>query len=199
MSPMNPILEAVREGRTDLIPGLLKPLTPPERRELLARLADLRREIRGWDWNHWQERDRIRSGLLVAGVGCHTGAAAAASWIGAPDLRDGEPLPTGLLLGLLADRDPGWLGDLAHRLADRPATAEADYPLIRELVRLAGCPVPTTDAFVHGWVRSIFTMDRARSTHSPLSVVLRQDPYARELVPQLFVTAESPEALHWCS
>nr|WSW57956.1 DUF6493 family protein [Streptomyces sp. NBC_00998] len=199
MDPMDPMLEAVREGRTDLIPRLLKPLTPPERRELLARLADLRREIRGWDWNHWQERDRIRSGLLVAGAGCHTGAAAAASWIGAPDLRDGQQAPTGLLLDVLADRDPGWLGDLAHRLADRPATAEADYPLIRELVRLSGCPVPTTDAFVHGWVRSIFTMDRARSTHSPLSIVLRQDPYARQLVPQLFVTAESPEALHWCS
>ncbi|MFE6844025.1 DUF6493 family protein [Streptomyces sp. NPDC057686] len=196
---MNPILEAVREGRTDLIPGLLEPLTQAERRELLGRLADLRREIRGWDWNHWQERDHIRSGLLVAGVGCHTDAAAAASWIGAPDLRDGQQLPTGLLLGLLADRDPGWLGDLAHRLADLPTTAEADYPLIRELVRLAGCRVPTTDAFVHGWVRSIFTMDRARSTHSPLSIVLRQDPYARELVPQLFVTAQSPEALHWCS
>ncbi|MEV0411477.1 DUF6493 family protein [Streptomyces sp. NPDC050448] len=196
---MNPILDAVREGRTDLIPGLLKPLTAPERRDLLARLADLRREIRGWDWSHWQERDRIRSGLLVAGAGCHTGAAAAAAWIGAPDLRDGRQPPTGLLLDLLADRDPGWLGDLAHRLADRTATAEADYPLIRELVGLAGCPVPTTDAFVHGWVRSIFTMDRARTTHSPLSIVLRQDPYARDLVPLLFVTAESPEALHWCS
>ncbi|MER7466083.1 DUF6493 family protein [Streptomyces sp. NPDC097981] len=196
---MNPILDAVREGRTGLLPGLLKPLTEPGRRELLARLADLRREIRGWDWNRWQERDRIRSGLLVAGAGCHTGAADAASWIGASDLRDGRQPPTGLLLDLLADRDPHWLGELAHHLADRTATAEEDYPLIRELVRLAGCPVPTTDAFVHGWVRSIFTMDRARSTHSPLSVVLRQDPYARELVPLLFVTAESPEALHWCS
>ncbi|WP_405754632.1 DUF6493 family protein [Streptomyces sp. NBC_00073] len=196
---MNPILEAVREGRTDQLPGLLKPLTAPERQELLARLALLRAEIRGWDWSRWRERDRIRSALLVAGAGCHTGATAAADWIGAHDLREGQEFPTGPLLDLLADRDPGWLGELAHHLAENTATAEADYPLVRELVRIADCPVPTTDAFVHGWVQSIFTMDRARSTHSPLSIVLRQDPYARELVPLLFTTAESPEALHWCS
>ncbi|MFB6811883.1 DUF6493 family protein [Streptomyces sp. NPDC056387] len=196
---MNPILDAVREGRTDLLPGLVRPLTAPERQEVLARLAHLRAEMRGWDWSRWRERDRIRSALLVAGAGCHTGASPAASWIGAHDLREGQEFPTGPLLGVLADRDPGWLGELAHRLAERAGTAEEDYPLIRELVRLAGCPVPTTDAFVHGWVRSIFTMDRARSTHSPLSIALRQDPYARELVPLLFATAESPEALHWCS
>lgn len=164
---MNPILEAVREGRTDQLPGLLKPLTAPERQELLARLALLRAEIRGWDWSRWRERDRIRSALLVAGAGCHTGATAAADWIGAHDLREGQEFPTGPLLDLLADRDPGWLGELAHHLAENTATAEADYPLVRELVRIADCPVPTTDAFVHGWVRSIFTMDRARSTHSP--------------------------------
>ncbi|MET9882040.1 DUF6493 family protein [Streptomyces sp. NPDC006430] len=196
---MNPILDAVRDGRTDLIPGLLGPLTPSERRELLTQLVDLRDEIREGDWNRWQERDRIRRGLLVAGAGCHTGANATASWITAPDLRDGRQLPTALLLDLFADRDRRWLADLAHRLADRAETAEADYPLIRELVQRARCPVPTTDAFVHGWVRSIFTMDRARSTHNPLSIALRQDPYARELIPLLFVTAESPEALHWCS
>ncbi|MFE2147751.1 DUF6493 family protein [Streptomyces sp. NPDC059456] len=196
---MNPILDAVREGRTGLLPGLLGPLTAPERQELLARLAHLRAEMRGWDWSRWRERDRIRSALLVAGAGCHTGASPAASWIGAHDLREGQEFPTEPLLGVLADRDPRWLGELAHRLAERTGTAEEDYPLIRELVRRAGCPVPTTDAFVHGWVRSIFTMDRARTTHNPLSIALRQDPYARELVPLLFATAESPEALHWCS
>ncbi|MET9964031.1 DUF6493 family protein [Streptomyces sp. NPDC006326] len=196
---MNTILDTVREGRTDLLPGLVKPLAPTERRMLLTELTALRREVRAWDWDRWQERDRIRAALLVAGAGCHCDTAGTASWIGADELRDGKPLPVGLLLDVLAARDPHWLGELAHRLADRAATAKADYPLIRELVRLAGCPVPTSDAFVHGWIESIFTVDRARTTHHPLSVALRRDPHARELVPLLFETEEPPEALHWCS
>lgn len=194
--PMNDVLDAVRAGRTERLPRLLGPLTPAERRTVLGELTALRREVRGWGWDRGSERDRIRGGLLVAGAGCHTGAAAAAAWIGSRELRDWREPPAALILELLADRDPGWLGDVAHRLAARAATAEADYPLIRELVRLAGCPVPTTDAFVSGWVRSLGPHGPG-GTRLPLSASLRRDPFVRDLVPRLFETAEPPNALLW--
>ncbi|MEV4192932.1 hypothetical protein AB0J65_16330, partial [Streptomyces toxytricini] len=158
------VLEAVRRSAGDTLPALLRPLTPAERRALVPELTALRREVRGWDWSRWQERECIRRGLLLAGAACHTGAAAAASWIAARDLRTDNPARrTALLLDVLADRDPAWLGDIAHRLAARAATAEEDYPLIRELVRRADCPLPTGDAFVHGWVREMSTGGPGRS------------------------------------
>ncbi|WP_329447355.1 DUF6493 family protein [Streptomyces sp. NBC_01426] len=191
--PMNDVLDAVRAGRTERLPALLGPLTPAERRAVLGELTALRREVRGWGWDRGSERDRMRGALLVAGAGCHTGAAAAASWIGSRELRDWREPPAALILELLADRDPKWLGDVAHRLAARAATAEADYPLIRELVRLADCAVPTTDAFVSGWVRSL--VPQGPGARLPLSAALRRDPFVRHLVPRLFETAEPPNAL----
>ncbi|MBW5483926.1 hypothetical protein GPJ59_19070 [Streptomyces bambusae] len=181
------ILDAVRAGRGDRLPALLQPLDVPARRALLTELTALRREVRGWDWNRWQEREEIRPGLLVAGAACQTGAAAAAAWIGARDLRRWGSAPADPLLTVLADRNPAWLADVAHRLAARAATAADDYRLIAGLVRIAGCPVPTTDAFVHGWARSV--------NSDP--VALRADPHVRELVPRLFETVEPAPALRW--
>ncbi|MFJ7261140.1 DUF6493 family protein [Streptomyces globosus] len=194
------VLEAVRRGADDTLAALLRPLTPAERRALAPELAALRREVRGWDWSRWQERERIRRGLLLAGAACHTGAAAAASWIAARDLRTDHPAQrTALLLRVLADREPAWLGDVAHRLAARAATAEEDYPLIRELVRRAGCPLPTGDGFVRGWVREMSTGGPGRSAGRgrPLSAALREEPQLRAFVPLLFETAEPAEPLSW--
>ncbi|MCB5182934.1 DUF7824 domain-containing protein [Streptomyces antimicrobicus] len=180
------VLDAVRAGRDHELPGLVGPLDPPARRALLAELKALRAEARGWEWDRWRERDALRAGLLVAGAACHTGAAAAAAWIGARDLRRWPGLPTDLLLDVLADRDPAWLGDVARRLADRAATAADDYAFISGLLRISGGPVPTTDAFVHGWVDS-----------KGITLDLHDDPYAPELVPRLFETAEPAPALLW--
>ncbi|MCY0922758.1 hypothetical protein OS965_32230 [Streptomyces sp. H27-G5] len=91
--PMNDVLDAVRAGRTERLPALLGPLTPAERRAVLGELTALRREVRGWGWDRGSERDRMRGALLVAGAGCHTGAAAAASWIGSRELRDWREPP----------------------------------------------------------------------------------------------------------
>ncbi|CAL9361987.1 hypothetical protein SUDANB120_00685 [Streptomyces sp. enrichment culture] len=194
------VLEAVRRSAGDALPALLRPLTPAERRTLVPELTALRREVRGWDWSRWQERERIRRGLLLAGAACHTGAAAAAAWIAARDLRTDNPARrTALLLHVLADRDPAWLGDVAHRLAARAATAEEDYPLIRELVRRADCPLPTGDAFVNGWVREMSTGGPGRSAGRgrPLRAALREEPQLRAFVPLLFETAEPAEPLSW--
>ncbi|MGW1636430.1 DUF7824 domain-containing protein [Streptomyces lavendulae] len=183
------LLATVREGRAAELPGLLGPLDRDRRKALLAGLKELRGELRAAGWARWQERDLMGPALLVAGAGCHTGAAAAAAWLGARDLRSWRQLPTDLLLDVLAGRDPKWLGDLAHRLAARSATAEQDYPLISALVRMAGCPMPTTDGCVEGWAAAV------GASRTPLATALREDPYATALVPRLFETAEPVRAL----
>ncbi|MFD7090396.1 DUF6493 family protein [Streptomyces sp. NPDC059896] len=185
---MSELLDAVRAGRTRAVPGLVEPLTAADRKEALGALKALREELRDWPWDRWRERDRMREALLVAGAGCHTGAAATAVWIGARDLREGLPLPHELMLGLLADREPGWLGEVAHRLAGRVSTARLDYPFIAGLVRLAGCPVPVTDEYVHGWAEAV-------PSAGGLLPALRADPQLPVMVPRLFETAELPDPL----
>ncbi|MFD8969762.1 DUF6493 family protein [Streptomyces sp. NPDC059568] len=187
---MSELLDAVRAGRVQDIPGLVKPLSAADRKTELAALKAFRTEMRGWPWDQWRERRKAGHALLVAGAGCHTGAAATAAWIGAREIREGLGLPHTELLDLLAERDPGWLGDVAHRLAGRASTAQLDHPLIAGLVRLAGCPVPTTDAFVHGWAE-------ATPSHGRLLPALRADPLVRIMVPRLFETAELPSPLGW--
>ncbi|WP_327172681.1 DUF6493 family protein [Streptomyces sp. NBC_01336] len=185
MNAVDDVLEAVRAGRTAQLPGLLEPLDPAQRRVLLTGLKELRRTLRSSRSEQWQDRNLMNPALVVAGAGCNSGAAAAAAWIGATDLRRWTQLPpAATLLDALAGRDPKWLGDLAHRLAARSATAEEDYPLIRELVRLAGCPMPTTDGCVEGWSMAM------ASARAPLVFALREDPHVATLVPCLFTTAE---------
>ncbi|MFD0270850.1 DUF6493 family protein [Streptomyces sp. NPDC127106] len=194
------VLDAVHAGRTDRLPGLIKHLPAAERRALATELTALRREIRGWDWSRRAERERIRPALLVAGAGCHTGAAAAASRIAARDLSEPGGSRRAALLKVLADRDPAWLGDLAHRLAARASTVDGDYQLIRELLQRApdDCPPPTGDAFVQAWARQMSFGGHRGSTRT-LRLALREEPYVRELVPRLFETAETPDALGWYS
>ncbi|MFE5805015.1 DUF6493 family protein [Streptomyces sp. NPDC056491] len=184
------VLAAVRAGRTARLPALLQPLQPAERRVLLTELKELRRELRASRWERWRERELMSPALAVAGAACTTGAAAAAAWIGAADLRRWRPQPpTAALLDVLSGRDPQWLGKLAHRLADRPTTAEQDYPLISALVRLAGCETPTTDGCVEGWAAAV------AATGSPLVDALRRDPHVTAFAPRLFETAEPVRAL----
>ncbi|MFE7380173.1 DUF6493 family protein [Streptomyces zhihengii] len=182
-SPVD-ILTAVRAGHTLRLPALLAPLDRAGRRELLAGLKELRAELRASGWDRWQERDRVSPALLVAGAACQTGAAAAASWIGGRDMRRRRRIPDRELLEVFGDRDPRWLGDLAHRLAARSATAQDDYPFVLELVRRAGCPMPTGDGCVEGWATAAWT-ERGRLTD-----ILRRDPHLTAFVPRLFETPE---------
>ncbi|MGW7139795.1 DUF7824 domain-containing protein [Streptomyces xanthophaeus] len=190
-APVQEVLAAVRTGRTARLPGLLRPLDRAQRTVLLAELKVLRAGLRSRGWANWQERDLVNPALVVAGAGCTTGAAAAASWIAARDLRRWRPLPAAVLLDVLSDREPRWLGDLAHRLAARAATAEQDYPLIRMLVGIAGCAMPAGDGCLEGWAASLSVQ------HTSLVDALRQDPYTAELVPRLFETAEPVASFSW--
>ncbi|MCX5402469.1 DUF6493 family protein [Streptomyces sp. NBC_00335] len=190
-APTDGAIEAVRAGRTAELPDLLKALDRTQRRDLLVVLKRMRGELRTQGWDNWQQRALMGQALVVAGAGCHTGAAAAAAWIGAADMRRWQTLPTGVLLDVLADRDPQWLGDLAHRLAARASTVEQDYALIIELVRITGCPMPTTDGCVEGWAMALDT------SRTPLGHALRDDPHVTTLVPRLFETAEPVRSFGW--
>ncbi|MFB7369946.1 DUF6493 family protein [Streptomyces sp. NPDC056222] len=185
------LLITVRAGRDEAVPGRLKELGPGDRKTALAELKALRTEVRGWGWARWNEQTRVQRALRVAGAGCHTGAAAAAAWIGGRDLNDWSRSTTDLVLDVLADREPAWLGDVAQRLAERPAVAEGDYRLVHELVLRSGCAVPTTDGYILGWTGEV--------TGPRLLEQLRADPQTPILVPRIFDMIETPDRLTWAA
>ncbi|MFH8519594.1 DUF6493 family protein [Streptomyces gelaticus] len=190
---MKELITAVREARTRDVPALLSELDRAGRRSALAELKALRKEVRGWPW---EKQDRIRKALLVAGAGCHTGAAGCAAWIGGRDLQVWSRPPYSMLVDVLSDRDPEWLGDVAHRLADRPGTAELFYELISGLVKASQCAVPTSEGFVRGWADAL-SSSQWQQNRRPLADALRTDPYLTALVPRLFEVAELPSSTLW--
>ncbi|MET7683787.1 DUF6493 family protein [Streptomyces sp. NPDC005423] len=179
---MSSLTDAVRAGRTAEVVSLLDELTDAERRSLFPELKALRKELRTAPWD--ARSRRAYPALHAAGVACQTGAAAVAAWLAAPELR-WSPASPGVLLHLLGDRDADWLADVTHRLAGRPPSADVPYELMAGLVRLAGCPVPTTDAYVTGWMRHIAQVWQVGGT---LTDRLRRDPHLGELVAALFET-----------
>ncbi|MFC9394906.1 DUF6493 family protein [Streptomyces sp. NPDC057027] len=181
------LLAAVRDGEAARVPGLLEPLDAAARKAALARLKELRAEVRAGEWaTPPYHPNRIRSALYVAGAGCHPTAAAAASWLGARDLLIREEDKV-LALEVLGDRDPEWAADLAGRLAERRTAAENSYPLLHGLMVRSGHTVPPTDGYVTGWTWHI-TDDR-------LVERLREDPQTPVLVAHALAMAEPPERL----
>ncbi|MFE3071523.1 DUF6493 family protein [Streptomyces sp. NPDC059247] len=183
------LIEAVRAGRAKEVPALLAPLDAAARRAALTRLKALRSEVRSWEWRRWNEASRIRRALHVAGAGCHPGAAAAATWLGARDLLNWRQEDGFLVMKVMEGRDAEWLADVAGRLAARPAVAESCYGLIHALVERSGCAVPATDGYVLGWARDI--------TGPRLLERLRADPHTPVLVAHALAMAETPEPLAW--
>ncbi|MER7187091.1 DUF6493 family protein [Streptomyces hyaluromycini] len=183
---MSAVLEAVRAGRVGETALLVTKLTDAERRALLPGLQALRKELRAAPWETRSERSY--PALQVAGAMCHSGAAAAATWIAGADMR-WRQAPADMLLKVLADRDTGWQADVARRLAARPVSADVPFLLMAGLVRRSGCEVPVTDAYVVGWVRHI--------GHSwgrvPLVDRLRAEPDLAPLVNGLFELSDLGE------
>ncbi|MGW5282297.1 DUF7824 domain-containing protein [Streptomyces collinus] len=186
---MNELMEAVRAGRTAETLRLTARLTDAERRARLAELKELRKELRKTP--AWENRSmKVLPALHLAGAACHTGAAAAAAWIGASDLRWNQA-PTDALLRALEGRDTGWLADVAHRLAQRPESAGVRYDLMAALVARSGCEVPVTDPYVIGWVRHV-------GAGRCLNLVdrLRREPHLAPLVGGLFTLKDLGE-IRW--
>ena len=176
------LLHAVRKGRAEDVAKLVAPLTAAERRACLPVLKSWRKGVRN---DRADGHDRIRTALRTAGAACSTGVTAAVQWLAAAELRwsTRDPSP---ILAALGDRDPDWLGQVAHRMAERRAVARDEYPLIAGLVRAAGCEPPTTDGFVLGW-----ELSGIGSVGSPVRKALGDDPFLTVMVPRLF---EVPEA-----
>ncbi|RMB84009.1 DUF6493 family protein [Streptomyces shenzhenensis] len=149
---MSVVTAAVRAGRTEEALGLLTGLADAERRALLPELKEIRKELRSAPWGSGSRE--MLPALHAAGAACHTGAAAAASWLSSSDLRWRQAAPE-LLLRALEGRESAWLGDVAHRLAQRPASARVPYALMSGLVRRSGCAVPVTDAYVIAWIQHV--------------------------------------------
>lgn len=184
-------MDAVRAGRTADVVSLLDAMTDAERRAAFPRLRALRKELRADRWT--AEAHRAYPALHVAGAACQTGAAGVASWLAASDMR-WSAAPPGVLIDVLGDRSPGWLADVVHRIAERPVSARVPYELMAGLVRLSGCPVPTTEAYVHGWVEHVGHVWQRGDT---VLGRLRKDPHLAPLTAALFETNDIGSRLVW--
>ncbi|MGW7383538.1 DUF7824 domain-containing protein [Streptomyces sp. NPDC054794] len=185
---MSSLLEAVRAGRTDEALRLVERLTDSERRAALPELKELRKELRAAPWE--RATRRAHPALHVAGAACHTGAAAAASWLSAADMRWSQA-PAEKLLRALKDRDTAWQAQVARRLAQRPVSAGVGYELMSGLVHRSGCDVPVTDAYVIGWFQHVFG-----SRHGTLLDRLRGEQDLAPLVAGLFELTDLRE-IRW--
>ncbi|MFF8731458.1 DUF6493 family protein [Streptomyces sp. NPDC015171] len=185
---MTALMDAVRGGRTADTLLLVTGMTAAERRACLGELKELRKELRGVPI--WESRaERVLKALHLAGAACHTGAAAAAAWLAASDLRWTQA-PPDTLLRALESRDTGWQADVAHRLAGRPVSARVPYGLMAGLVNRSGCAAPVTDAFVIGWVRHISGRSQRRDD---IIALLRREPHLAPLVGGLFAVTDLSE------
>ncbi|GAA1191989.1 DUF6493 family protein [Streptomyces hebeiensis] len=177
------LLDAVREGRVEDLPKLVGALTDAERRKALPVLKQWRKVTpRSWRGEGYL---LVRQGLLLGGAGCCTGAAAAAQWLTSRDLWWAGHEDPGAVVGVLGDRAPDWLAEVARRLAERRAIGRWEYRLIKRLSLLAGCEPPMTDSFVLGWERDI--PERGRTIEEKL----RDDPFLKAAVPRLFEVDEA--------
>ncbi|MFG3346424.1 DUF6493 family protein [Streptomyces sp. NPDC048018] len=183
------LLRAVRSGAHLSVQQILTRLDASGRRAALPLLKELRKDVRGWGWDRWNEQRKVQRALRLAGAGCHTGAAAAAAWIGSRDLADWGERTTDRVLAVLADREPAWLADVARRLAERPAVAEDEYRLVHTLVLRSGCATPTGEAYLRGWTREMAS--------GRLLERLRSDPQTPVLVPYVIALTETPDRLTW--
>lgn len=186
------LLAAVRAGRLTQVTDLLDGLTDAERRACLPGLKELRKELRSERWG--ADARQSYPALQVAGAACHTGAASAAAWLGAAEWLWQRHVEPRVLLHMLADRESAWLADVAHRLAAMPASRGVNYELMAGLVELAGCPVPTTEAYVVGWVGALNT---GRRHDRSLADRLRAEPHVAELTAALFTTEDIGGRLDW--
>ncbi|MFJ3673545.1 DUF6493 family protein [Streptomyces sp. NPDC090106] len=177
------LLDAVRAGRVEDIPKLVGALTDAERRKALPVLKQWRKDTP--DLWRGKEHLLVQQCLLLAGAGCCTSAAAAAQWITSRDLWwDGHEGPQAVV-GVMGDRAPEWLAEVARRLAERRTVGGWEYGLIKRLSLLARCEPPMTDGFILGWERDI--PERGKTIEEKL----RDDPFLKGAVPRLFEVDEA--------
>ncbi|WP_406207071.1 DUF6493 family protein [Kitasatospora sp. NBC_01560] len=183
------LLTAVREARTPQLPALVAALGPAERRACLPVLKELRKESRG-DWS--TEANQRLGALLVAGAGCHAGPAGAATWIAGRDFAGRSWARHPALAQVVRAQPDEWQTEVAGRLAARRGSGWSWdlYPLIEEIVRRTGCPVPATDVFAAEWLERLAAGDGRRGRGLTLLERMRADSFTPVLVPRVFELAD---------
>ncbi|MFF6780700.1 DUF6493 family protein [Streptomyces sp. NPDC012510] len=185
------LITAVRSGNLRDLVALVDGMTDAERRACMPALTQVRKELRAEPWG--PRAQRAYPALHAAGAACQTGAAAVAAWLTGSELRWTQA-PAAVLIDVLGDRDPDWLADVVRRLAERPPSADVSYELMAGLVQLAGCPVPTSETYVRGWMDHI---GRKRWKDGTALGNLRKDPHLAQLVAALFETEEIGARSDW--
>jgi hypothetical protein len=164
----------IDRGESELLAGLLFGLSEEERRDLMPFFTAEVRALRPSD-------HRKIGPLRVGGAACLPTAAQAAAWLNRSALRWWWSRGPDQVVNVLLGRGVAWLPDLATRVAAalpaRPGHGE--WSTAAELIKVSGAPVPTSDAFVRGWVEDW------RFDPSP-RVRLRADPFLDALLPRLF-------------
>ena len=183
------LIAAVHGGVSAGIPALLAGLTPAERRACLPALKEIRKQLRD-DWS--MQARQSSEALLVAGAGCHSSPVAAAAWIGGRDLSSWTGMNHPPLLEAVEQQPAEWRATVATRLAERRASAWhwTDYPMIERIVLGSGCPVPTSDAFVAGWLQHRTRGADGSHRAGSLLDVLRTDTLLPVMLPRLFEIAD---------
>ncbi|MFC5663272.1 DUF6493 family protein [Kitasatospora misakiensis] len=177
------LLTAIREGWTGRVPGLLRALGPAERRSCVPALKELRLANRG-EWT--KQANQRMCALLVAGAGCHPGAAGAAGWIGARDFTGRSWARHPALADVVEAQPVEWQIEVVSRLAAKRGSGfNWDlFPLIERVVRRTGCVVPASDEFVAEWLRS--GAGRQSGSLTTLLERLPVDTFTPVLLPRVF-------------
>ncbi|MET8545295.1 DUF6493 family protein [Kitasatospora sp. NPDC004799] len=188
--PGEALLTAVRTGQLAEIPRLLAALDQAQRRACLPALKELRKDLRRELRENWsREAAAVRTRLLVAGAGCHSGPAAAATWLGGVEAGGRDWARNSALHQVIEAQPVEWQVEVVTRLAARPARTWgwSMYPVLEAVVRRTGCEVPRGASFVRSW------MDRAAERNGPrptLAARLAKDSFTPVLLPELFELAD---------
>lgn len=148
------LAELVRAGDVAGVLRELGTLTPEQRAEGRAALADCRAEI-GTEWSGKYEP--VMAALLVAELGCQDSASDAADWFRAREHRyllwgDGEGVVH--MVDVVQLRPVEWRMELIGLLAEQAKWDRTfGFAYLQHLVHdTPGCPVPTADAFLTAWL-----------------------------------------------
>ncbi|NUR48720.1 MAG: hypothetical protein HOV71_11335 [Hamadaea sp.] len=169
------LARAIDKRSTELAYAFLKKLSEKERKAAFpAVVAYTKEELRDW-------RGGYAAVAGLAFLGCAPTAKRAMTALNRGSLRwERRLIPRRMAVGLLAQRDVPWLGELAQLWAQTSALADVDeWLLVDAIAGLAGIAPPVTAGFARGWIAWI------RSETDPHDAITTGH-YAPLLLPMLF-------------
>ncbi|GAB3456834.1 DUF6493 family protein [Streptomonospora sediminis] len=149
------LLELVDAGDTAGVLRELEAMTPDQRAAYAPELA-ARREalITGPNWWMVEYNGNVHeTARCTAELGCRTTPQAAAAWLAAHQLQPATP---DWMLDVVNLYPTAWRIELVTQVVAQasPNPRAMWFPITEHLVRTTGCPVPTSDVFIQGWLLS---------------------------------------------